>query len=186
MSGGGSACHRVSGLLSHLAGEAQLFLFHFFAYRHGRRHIRKFAAAATFAKFSIDFSSIFSASVSLPQSERGGGKGKGRKDISFFFFSHNSKGRQAGKEGGREVYAISGRREKEIPLLLQFSNIFFFFPRSVSRSQVGKRRGGKYHSLTAVDSEEDWKDELEEGRKRKEKKRREKEKGARNTPSLTA
>ena len=83
-------------------------LFHFLAYLHGRRHIRKFAAA-TFAKFSIDFSSKFSASASLSQSERDGGKGKGKA------------------KGGRTYLFITAKAGKEVCAILAGGKNFLFW-----------------------------------------------------------
>ena len=112
-------------------------LFHFFAYLHGRRHLRKFApaapaAAATFAKLSIDFSSIFSAWALLSESERGGLKGKqkpkGGRTYLFcwgvFFFFTIAKARRA-KEGER--YMRFWQAGKENPFLLQFSSMVFCY-----------------------------------------------------------
>ena len=132
---------RVSTTVTSSRGGTTL-LFHFFAYPQGRLHIRKFAAAAaaaaTFANFPIGLSVIFSALASVSGSERGRTQrqpeGKGRKDISvLFFFSHNSKGRQAGKEGGRYTQFWQAGKDSSFASI---SNMIFLS--LVSRSQEGK------------------------------------------------
>ena len=154
-------------------------LFYFFAYLHGRRHIRKSAAAGTFAKFPIELF-IYILSIGIMLTERKGrrqrkteGKGRNGHICLFVFFIITAKaGRRAGK-GGR--YSRFWQAGKEIPFLLQFP-ICLFSPRFEITEE---KRGGECHSLTAVDSAEDWTgegeyDELEEGKekkRRKEKKR---------------
>ena len=150
--GSGPACHLVSRLLSHLAGEAQIF---FFVFSHSFTYLK---VVGIFAKpqqpqqqLSLNFPLI---SHPYPRHRHHcqrakGAEANGKRQEKggrtyLFFFSITAKAGQ-----GKEVYAIPAGGKK-IPLLLQFPICCF----PSFRDHRGG--GGKCHSLTAVDSEEDW------------------------------
>ena len=143
----------VSRLLSHLAGEAQLFYFAF---------SRIFTVVGIFAnsqqQLSLNFP-LISHRYSQHRHHYQGAKGADSKAngsqreegpiCSVGFFLDNSKGSQEGKEGWR--YMRFWQAGKENSLLFRFPIRYFFI-----RFEITRGKGGECHSLTAVDSEEDW------------------------------
>ena len=172
----------MSRLLSHIAGEAQVFCFTF---SHIVTVVGIFANSQQQQQQQLSLNFLV---ISRPYSQHRhhyqGAKGANAKAngrqreeghiFSFLFYITAKAGRQARKE----VYAIlaGGKRKSSFASI---SDVLFF-----PSFRDHKREAGERHSLTAVDSEEDWTERERKGmswktegkgKGRREKKRREKD-----------